>query len=99
MDNLLVFGIMLIAMYFLMIRPQQKRVKDAQDMLSKMQKGSRVVTIGGLHGVVEELNDTTVVLDCEGVYLTFERRAIATVQSVTVEELKPEESAVEVSEQ
>lgn len=94
MENLAVFGVMIIAMYFLMIKPQQKRAKEAQDMLATMQKGSRVVTIGGLHGVVEELNDTTVVLDCEGIYLTFERRAIAKVHPVTVDELQPKNQEV-----
>lgn len=89
MENLVLILVMFVALYFVMIRPQQKRMKETQDMLSKLQKGSRVVTIGGLHGVVEEVDEKTVVLDCEGIYLTFERRAIATVTHVSSEELKP----------
>lgn len=81
LSSVFMFVAMFAAMYFLMIRPQQKRVKEAQEMLNSLTKGTAVVTVGGLHGVIEEINDTTVVLDCEGVYLTFERRAIARVKS------------------
>lgn len=79
MDQLILVGVVGLFTYFVMIRPQQKRIKEAQNMLNSVQKGSHVVTVGGLHGVVEELTDTTVVLDCEGVYLTFERRAISRI--------------------
>lgn len=79
MEQFLLFILMAFVMYFLMIKPQQKRAKEAQQMLASLQKGAQVVTIGGLHGVIEEVHDATVVIDCEGVYLTFERRAIARV--------------------
>lgn len=74
----LLFGVM----YFLMIRPQKKQAKKTQDMLSQMKPGDHVVTIGGLHGVIEEVHaaDNTVTLDCEGVFLTFEKRAIARIK-------------------
>lgn len=75
------FIIMIGLMYLLMIRPQQKRAKETQNMLGSLQKGDSIVTIGGLHGLVDEVNETnnTVVLDCEGIYLTFERRAVARI--------------------
>ncbi|EXJ22340.1 Preprotein translocase subunit YajC [Alkalibacterium sp. AK22] len=68
-------------MYLLMIRPQQKRAKETQNMLSSLGKGDSIVTIGGLHGVVDEVieDNNTVVIDCEGIYLTFERRAVARI--------------------
>lgn len=68
-------------MYLLMIRPQQKRAKETQSMLSSLGKGDAIVTIGGLHGVVDEVveDNNTVVIDCEGIYLTFERRAVARI--------------------
>ena len=52
-------------------------------MLDSLGEGDSVVTIGGLHGIVDEVNDTTktVVLDCEGIYLTFDRRAVARIVS------------------
>lgn len=70
-------------MYFLMIRPQKKAATKTQNMLSAMKKGDSAVTIGGLHGVIDEVNTTnnTVVLDCDGIFLTFEKKAIARVSS------------------
>ena len=71
-------------MYFILIRPQKKQAKKTQDMLSQIKPGDKVVTIGGLHGIVEEINsaDNTVVLDCEGIFLTFEKRAISRISKV-----------------
>lgn len=68
-------------MYFMMIRPQKKAQEKTQSMLSSLKKGDAVVTIGGLHGLIDEVReaDKTVVIDCEGIFLTFERRAIARV--------------------
>lgn len=79
--GLLPFVAIIGAMWFFMVRPQKKRHEETQKMLDSLQKGDSIVTIGGLHGVVDEvLADTnTVVVDCEGIYLTFERRAIARI--------------------
>jgi preprotein translocase subunit YajC len=48
---------MFVAMYFLMIRPQMKRAKEAKAMLDALQKGDEVVTLGGLVGKIVELSD------------------------------------------
>ncbi|GAB2478776.1 preprotein translocase subunit YajC [Alkalibacterium psychrotolerans] len=79
--GMLPFIVLMGIMYLLMIRPQQKKAKETQNMLSALQKGDAIVTIGGLHGIVDEVIDTnnTVVIDCEGIYLTFERRAVARI--------------------
>lgn len=81
LSTLIMFGAMFGIMYFLLIRPQKKQQEKVQDMLANLQVGDSIVTIGGLHGIIDEINDAakTVVLDCEGIYLTFERRAIARV--------------------
>lgn len=75
----LLFGVM----YMILIRPQKKQAQKAKDMLSQLKPGDHVVTIGGLHGVIEEVQagSNTVVLDCDGIYLTFEKRAISRVES------------------
>lgn len=80
-STLIMFGAMFGIMYFVLIRPQKKQQEKVQDMLSNLKVGDSIVTIGGLHGIIDEINDAakTVVLDCEGIYLTFERRAIARV--------------------
>ncbi|APZ48930.1 preprotein translocase subunit YajC [Jeotgalibaca sp. PTS2502] len=78
---ILFYGLIFGAMYFILIRPQKKQQKKTQDMLNEIKSGDSVITIGGLHGVVDEVDTTkqTVTLDCEGIFLTFEKRAISRV--------------------
>ena len=74
--------LMFVVLYFLLIRPQQKRQKARNMMLGNLKKGDKVVTIGGLHGTILEITDDTVILRVNDVTkLTFERSAINTVQS------------------
>ena len=89
---LLIMGVM----YFVMIRPQQKAAKEAQAMLESLAVGDAVVTIGGLHGIIDELKDAekAIVLDCEGIYLTFERRSVARVVTKAVNAFVSEEPEV-----
>lgn len=69
----LMFGVL----YFLLIRPQQKRQKQRNQMLTALKKGDKVVTIGGLHGTIVEISDDSVVLLVnDATKLTFERSAI-----------------------
>lgn len=71
-------GMLMIVFYFFMIRPQQKKAKEARKFRENLQKGSKVVTIGGIHGRVVEINDTTVLLEVDNnVKLRFEKSAIA----------------------
>jgi len=79
--NFLPFIAIMGLMYFMMIRPQKKAATKTQNMLNAMKKGDTVVTIGGLHGIIDEVNTTnnTVVIDCDGIFLTFEKKAIARV--------------------
>jgi len=59
--------IMLVAvfaiMYFMMIRPQQKRQKEIQKMRESMKVGDHVVTAGGIHGKIKEINDTNFLIE------------------------------------
>jgi len=66
--------IMFVGMYFLSIRPQKKQQQKRKEMLSAMNKGDRVVTLGGIKGVVASINreNKEVVVDCDGIYLTFD---------------------------
>lgn len=52
--------------YFFMIRPQQKKQKDQKKFLEELKKGDDVVTIGGLHGTVVSVYETTVTLEVDG---------------------------------
>lgn len=64
--------------YFLLIRPENKRRKAVATMQSSLEKGDRVVTIGGIHGRIHLLEDETVTLiNDEGQKWIFERNAIS----------------------
>ncbi|MCK5775220.1 MAG: preprotein translocase subunit YajC [Bacteroidales bacterium] len=52
--------------YFFFIRPQQKKAKDAVKMREAIKKGDKVVTVGGIHGKILEVADTTFVIEVEG---------------------------------
>lgn len=66
--------------YFLLIRPQQKRQKAVQQMQANLQKGDKVITIGGLHGIIDSLDENTVVIRAgDGSRLTYDRSAIREV--------------------
>ncbi len=51
------FGIILVIMYFLIIRPQQKRSKETQEMIANIRRGDTVVTTGGIIGKVTKVTD------------------------------------------
>ncbi len=73
----------MLVFYFFMIRPQQKKVSDAKKFRESLTKGMNVVTIGGLHGKLLEINDTSVWIEVEkGLRLKFDKSAIA-VESTT----------------
>ncbi|MBX2972616.1 MAG: preprotein translocase subunit YajC [Flavobacteriales bacterium] len=78
MATYLMFGGMILVFYLFMIRPQQKKAKDAKKFRESLQKGTKVVTIGGLHGKVVEVADSTILLEVDSnVRLRFEKSAIA----------------------
>jgi preprotein translocase subunit YajC len=71
--------LMFLVLYFLLIRPQQKRQKTRSGMLNTLKKGDKVVTIGGLHGTIMEMDDeaNTIVLRVnDTTKLTFDRSSI-----------------------
>jgi len=79
--------------YFLILRPQNKKQKETQKMLSALKKGDRVVTIGGIHGVIQSVKESTVIIKVdENTKLEFNRSAIANVSSQAKEEKEDGES-------
>lgn len=71
---------MFVAFYFLLIRPQQKRVKEHRALVAALAKGDEVVTAGGMVGRVTELNDNYVTVEVgEGVNVKLQRQAIQSV--------------------
>ena len=64
--------------YFFMIRPQQKKQKEQKELLNSIKKGDQVVTIGGIHARVYNVEETLVTLELDkGVKLTVDKAAIA----------------------
>lgn len=55
--------LMFVIFYFLLIRPQQKKAKEHQEMITNLKKGDKVVTSGGIHGVISKVEDTDVQLE------------------------------------
>ena len=79
--GLLPFVAIFAIFYFLMIRPQQKQRKETQRMLSELKKGDKVVTIGGVHGVIQSVRESAVILKVdENCKIEFSRSAIASVK-------------------
>ncbi len=80
LQGLLPMIIIFALMYFMLIRPAQKNRKNTQNMQSSLAKGNKIVTIGGLHGQIEAIDDASVVIKVEdGSKLRFERSAIGKV--------------------
>ena len=79
--SLLPIVLIFVVFWFFMIRPQSKQRKETQRMLADLRKGDKVVTIGGVHGVVQSVRENSVILkvdeDCK---IEFTRSAIASMK-------------------
>lgn len=74
------FGLVFVIFYFLIIRPQNKKQKETKDMLSRVKKGDRVQTIGGIRGTVHSVGDQTIVLKVDdATKIEFVKSAVANV--------------------
>ncbi|MCF1783732.1 preprotein translocase subunit YajC [Lactobacillus mulieris] len=81
--------------YFFMIKPQKKRQQQAMDMLSKLKKGDKVILVSGLHAKIDSVNDKdkTVVVDADGIFLTFSKMAVRqVVEAAPEQEVKSAET-------
>ena len=88
--------------YFTMIKPQKKQQQQRQEMMNQLKKGDSVEMVDGLRGKIDSINDAdkTIVLDADGIYLTFSRLAVRTVlkqadAAEATEEAKPAEAQEE----
>ena len=81
-STLIMFGAIFLIFYFMIIRPQQKRAKERDKLLSNLEKGDKVVTNGGIHGTIAGLEEKTALLNLgDNIKITVERSAITTVLS------------------
>ena len=79
--------VLLVLMWFLLIRPQRRRQMETQQMINSVQLGSEIVTAGGLYGTVTAMEDDEVRLEiADGIEVRVAKRAIAGVVSDEEEE-------------
>ena len=79
MVNLILMGSIILVFWLFMIRPQAKKAKDQKKFIDNLQKGDKIVTIAGIHGTVNKINeDGTLQLDINpGSYVKLEKSAIS----------------------
>lgn len=77
--QLVLLGGMILVFWLFMIRPQAKKAKEAKKFQENMQKGDKIVTIAGIHGIVNKVNeDGTIMLETSpGAYIKIEKSAIS----------------------
>ncbi|MFN8698047.1 MAG: preprotein translocase subunit YajC [Flavobacteriales bacterium] len=74
---------MFAIMYFFMIRPQMKRMKEAKKFQDSIQVGDKIVTTGGIHGKVTEVGETDVVISLDQGRMRVEKAALSADRKVT----------------
>lgn len=76
------FVLIIAIFYFFLIRPQNKKQKETEKMINALKKGDKIVTIGGIHGVVSSTKEKTVIVKVDdNCKIEFSRSAIAGVES------------------
>ena len=78
--QLVLLGAMILVFWLFMIRPQAKKAKQAKEFQQNLQKGDKIVTIAGIHGTINKVNEdgTTIMLETSpGSYMKVEKSAIS----------------------
>jgi preprotein translocase subunit YajC len=91
--TLIMMGLMILVFWMFMIRPQAKKAKKQKEFINNLQKGDKIVTIAGIHGTVNKVNDDgTLMLETSpGSYIKIERSAISMEWTTNIN--KPAEEA------
>jgi preprotein translocase subunit YajC len=78
MGQILILVVFVVIFYFMLIRPQQKRAKELQNMLSKLATGDEVATSGGLLGRITDVGDSVVTLElADGIRVKLQKSAVS----------------------
>ena len=83
---LLIYGVIIFALYFIMIRPQRKKTKEEKKMRENLQVGDEIVTIGGIYGRVISLKEDTMVIESKSDHSKITIARWALQQDLTVHE-------------
>lgn len=82
MANVVLFGSIILIFYFMIIRPQQKRQKERQKMVENMKKGDKVVTSGGIHGIISGMDEKTVLVQiADNVKVKLDKGSVTIISS------------------
>lgn len=76
-SSFIMLGLIVLIFYFFMIRPQLKKQKEQKKFRESLKAGDKVVTIGGIHGKILEVNDSNVLISCDNGKLRIEKSAIS----------------------
>jgi preprotein translocase subunit YajC len=87
-SSLIFLALIIVVFYLFFIRPQMKKTKDQKKFREALKKGDRVVTIGGIHGKIIEVRETTFIIEAEGTRLKIEKTAVASGEAGQAEEIK-----------
>ena len=77
MNQLIMLVLILVIFYFFMIRPQMKKQKELKKFREGLKAGDKVVTIGGIHGKILEVADSTILIGTEGGKLRVDKTAVS----------------------
>ncbi len=76
--------LIMVVFYFFMIYPQQKKMKAQKKFRESIDKGFKVVTIGGIHGKIVEINDNYFIIETEGTRIRIDKTAVSMEASQTL---------------
>lgn len=89
-----------VIFYFLLIRPQNKKQKETEKMIAALKKGDKIITIGGIHGVVSSTKEKTVIVKVdENTKLEFNRTAIASVENEESKKIDKADKKTKIEEE
>lgn len=92
--TVLPFVLIIGIFYLFIIRPQNKKQKETEKMIAALKKGDKVITIGGIHGVVHQTKEKTVIVKVDdGTKIEFNRSAVASVVVDRPADVKPAKKA------
>jgi preprotein translocase subunit YajC len=84
LSTIVPFALIILVFYFLILRPQQKRQKERQKLLESVRKGDRIITTGGMHGLVEGIEDKSLLVKIDdNVKVKIEKSAVSVIIGIT----------------
>ncbi len=99
LSMILPFVLIFVIFYFFIIRPQNKKQKETKKMIDALKKGDKIVTIGGIYGVVSSTKENTIIVKVDdGAKIEFSRSAVSSVITDTPAKKEKAEKAEAVEE-